>query len=117
MAHWLAELWSYELTVMRSVEEWHGNADALSRRLCIMQECRYCERREARELELRQKVDGSDGPKPACRELQEVDVTQWTENQRRDPDLQPMMLWVEAQQRPPGEEVAAYDQLLAKGSA
>lgn len=64
---------------MHSVEEWHGNTDALSRRPCSMQECGYCERRETRELDLRQKVDESDGPKSDFWKLQEVDVTQWTE--------------------------------------
>lgn len=102
--------------VYAPILSWHGNTDGLLRCPCSMQECMYCERREARELDLRQKVDKSDLPKPDCRELQEVDVTQWTENRRLDPDLQPQMLWVEAQQRLPWEEVAADDQFLAKGS-
>ncbi|KAL2092957.1 hypothetical protein ACEWY4_010269 [Coilia grayii] len=40
------------------------------------------------------------------RELRVVDNTDWLEGQRQDPDLQPVLLWVEAQQRPPWEEVA-----------
>ncbi|KAL1256485.1 hypothetical protein QQF64_012030 [Cirrhinus molitorella] len=70
------------------------------------QECKYCEYTEAQELELSRKVDGNNEPKLVCRELREVDVTQWAEAQRRDPDLQPVILWIEAQQRPPWEEVA-----------
>ncbi|XP_016406721.1 uncharacterized protein LOC107739212 [Sinocyclocheilus rhinocerous] len=50
---------------------------------------------------------GSGGPELVCRELQEVAVTQWVDNQRQDPDLQPVILCVETQQRPPWEEVAA----------
>ncbi|KAL0188675.1 hypothetical protein M9458_015774, partial [Cirrhinus mrigala] len=107
VARWLEELQSYEFTVTHRAGERHGNADALSRRPCSVQECKYCERREARELELSRKADGNDGPEPVCRELREVDVTQWADAQRQDPDLQPVILWMEAQQRPPWEEVAA----------
>ncbi|KAL0147701.1 hypothetical protein M9458_056979 [Cirrhinus mrigala] len=107
VARWLEELQSYEFTVTHRAGERHGNADALSRRPCSVQECKYCERREARELELSRKADGNDGPEPVCRELREVDVTQWADAQRQDPDLQPVILWMEAQQRPPWEKVAA----------
>lgn len=102
MARWLEELQSYEFTVLHRAGAQHSNADALSRRPCSQLECRYCERREAREVELNQE------PEWVCRELQEVDGTEWVRNQRQDPDLQSVMLWLEAEQRPPWEEVAAY---------
>lgn len=60
------------------------NAVALSRLPCGMQECRYWDRREARVYELSQKADGSNGAEPICRGLQEVDVTEWAENQKQD---------------------------------
>lgn len=91
---------------MHRAGERHSNADALSRRPCSVQECKYCEHREARELELSWKVDGNDEPEMVCWELREVDVTQWADTQSQDPDLQPVILWMEAQQRPSWEEVA-----------
>lgn len=107
LARWLEELQSYEFTATHRAGERHGNADALSRRPCSVQECKYCERREVRELELSRTADGNDGLEPVCWELREVETTQWADAQRQDPDLQPVILWMEVQQRPTWEEVAA----------
>ncbi|KAJ8346565.1 hypothetical protein SKAU_G00279660 [Synaphobranchus kaupii] len=52
LARWLEELQCYEFTVTHRAGERHGNADALSRRPCSAEGCRYCDRREAREQEL-----------------------------------------------------------------
>ncbi|KAJ8416125.1 hypothetical protein AAFF_G00381470 [Aldrovandia affinis] len=41
-----------------------------------------------------------------CRELQMVDAAEWRRQQEQDTDLQPMLQWVEVQQRPLVDEVA-----------
>ena len=112
LARWLEELQGCEFTVTHRAGERHGNADALSRRPCHADGCRYCDRRDAREQDLvlgadKWDCEGCEGAVMECRELQVVDSAVWAAEQQRDPDLQPVMLWVEAQQRPPWEEVAA----------
>ncbi|KAJ8385345.1 hypothetical protein AAFF_G00189660 [Aldrovandia affinis] len=41
-----------------------------------------------------------------CRELQMVDAAEWRRQQEQDTDLQPVLQWVEVQQRPLVDEVA-----------
>ncbi|KAJ8358025.1 hypothetical protein AAFF_G00042750 [Aldrovandia affinis] len=41
-----------------------------------------------------------------CRELQVVDAAEWRRQQEQDTDLQPVLQWVEVQQRPLVDEVA-----------
>lgn len=106
LARWLEELQCYEFVVTHRAGERHSNADALSRRPCSADGCRYCDHREAREKEMALWTD-KEGRCEVSRELRVVDNTDWVEGQRQDPDLQPVLLWVEAQQRPPWEEVAA----------
>ena len=113
VARWLEELQEYDFKVEHRPGARHSNADALSRRPCAAEGCRYCERREARELELR--ADGGEEcaavsrvEEVVCRELQTVTDGEWRDEQGRDPDLQPVLLWVEARWRPPWEEVAPF---------
>ena len=110
IARWLEELQEYHFKMEHRPGARHSNADALSRRPCAVDGCRYCDKREARELELR--TDGEECAavrrveKAVCRELQTVTDAEWRDEQERDPDLQPVLQWVEARQRPPWEEVA-----------
>uniref|UniRef100_A0AAQ4RI62 Gypsy retrotransposon integrase-like protein 1 n=1 Tax=Gasterosteus aculeatus aculeatus TaxID=481459 RepID=A0AAQ4RI62_GASAC len=112
LARWLEELQGYEFSVVHRAGERHGNADALSRRPCSEDDCRYCDRREVREQQLvlgpnKRDREECEETVRACRELLVVDNAIWAAEQQRDPDVQPVMLWVEARQRPPWEEVAA----------
>ncbi|XP_064856568.1 uncharacterized protein LOC135559697 [Oncorhynchus nerka] len=118
VARWLEELQPYDFTVVHRAGARHSNADAMSRRPCTADGCRHCERREGRERELRAEegvcatVCRASGP--VCCELQTVDVAEWRQQQGRDTDLQPVLQWVEAQVRPPWEEVTALS-LATKG--
>ena len=49
-----------------------------------------------------------------CRELQARDVAEWRQQQEQDNDLQPVLLWVEAQQQPLWKEVAVLS-TMTKG--
>lgn len=118
VARWLEELQPYDFTVVHRAGARHSNADAMSRRPCTADGCRHCEQREGRERALSAeegvcatvcRVSG-----PVCCELQTVDVAEWGQQQGRDTDLQPVLQWVEAQVRPPWEEVTALS-LTTKG--
>ncbi|KAI4904404.1 hypothetical protein NFI96_007328 [Prochilodus magdalenae] len=52
IARWLEELAPYVFQVEYRAETQHANADAMSRRPCAPNGCRYCEKRDARENEL-----------------------------------------------------------------
>ncbi|KAJ8348852.1 hypothetical protein SKAU_G00274410 [Synaphobranchus kaupii] len=51
VAHWLEQLQGYDFEIRHRAGRLHGNADALSRRPCAAQECRYCSRQEERDQE------------------------------------------------------------------
>lgn len=53
VARWLEELQSFDFQTEHRAEERHTIANALSRRPCAATGCRYCDKREVRERELR----------------------------------------------------------------
>ena len=110
VARWLEELQEYDFKIEHRPGARHSNADALSRRPCAATGCRYCEKREARELERCAEGEECAAVKRieevVCAELQSVTDAEWRDEQERDPDLQPVLQWVEAQRRPPWEVVA-----------
>ncbi|KAJ8356934.1 hypothetical protein SKAU_G00197280 [Synaphobranchus kaupii] len=112
IARWIEELQSYHFSVVHRAGARHTNADALSRRPCAADGCHYCERREAWESELCAEGEacavGHKAGEPVCRTLQVVDADEWRLQQEQDIDIRPVLQWVEAQQRPLWEEVAAY---------
>ena len=70
-----------------------ANTDALSRRPCTLGGCQYCERREARERELR--IEEETCPMheragPVCRGTQMVDAAEWQTQQEQNMDRQPV---------------------------
>uniref|UniRef100_A0A8K9XW62 Gypsy retrotransposon integrase-like protein 1 n=1 Tax=Oncorhynchus mykiss TaxID=8022 RepID=A0A8K9XW62_ONCMY len=87
----------------------HSNADAMSRRPCTADGCRHCELCAEGVCATVCRASG-----PVCCELQTVDVAEWGQQQGRDTDLQPVLQWVEAQVRPPWEEMTALS-LATKG--
>ncbi|KAJ8395185.1 hypothetical protein AAFF_G00036410 [Aldrovandia affinis] len=105
VCRWLEKLADFNFTVEHRAGARHTNADALSRRPCAPGGCRYCEKREARERELREEVKicpEHEGGGPVCRELQVIGAAEWRTQQEQDSDLQPVLQWVETGQRPPG---------------
>ncbi|KAJ0050423.1 hypothetical protein NL108_003631 [Boleophthalmus pectinirostris] len=117
IARWLEELAPYDFKVVYRAGGRHANADAMSRRPCVPDSCRYCEKREAREQELRaEERRGSlcSGDTPICKVAQVHDPPEWRAQQELDPDLQPVLQWVESGQKPQWSEVARFS-LATKG--
>jgi len=111
VARWLEELQAFNFRVEHRAGVRHANADALSRRPCAADGCRFCEKREARERELLEEETGAMEQSVGelmCRALQAVDMAEWKQQQEQDVDLQPVLQWVVARQRPTWEEVAAF---------
>lgn len=76
IARWLEELAPYVCKVQYRAGARYANADAMSRRPCAPDVCRYCEKREAREDELHtegEQCPTHDGGGHVCRVLQILD--------------------------------------------
>ncbi|KAK2899431.1 hypothetical protein Q8A73_012560 [Channa argus] len=80
VARWLEILQEYDFDIQHRPGRQHGNADALSRRPCLLDECCYCRRHEEREL----------GPSAAAvttREGEPFSREQLQQHQEMDPVL------------------------------
>lgn len=77
IARWLEELAPYTFHVEYRAGVRHTNADAMSRRPCASEGCRYCEKREVREVELC--TEGKHDPmlSEVCRATQLVGSAEW----------------------------------------
>uniref|UniRef100_A0AAV2LIB8 Integrase catalytic domain-containing protein n=1 Tax=Knipowitschia caucasica TaxID=637954 RepID=A0AAV2LIB8_KNICA len=119
IACWLEELAPYNFKVEYRAGSRHANEDAMSRRPCALDGCRYCEKREAKEQELR--VEEQAGPLcsgegPICEVAELHDPLEWRAQQELDPDLQPVLQWVESGQRPQwSEEAVTVADTLVEG--
>lgn len=102
VARWIEQLQAFNYSIQHRAGEKHANADALSRRPCAQEGCAHCDRREQKEAEL------SSGSTEQCCTLVPVERTEWRRHQEADPDLCPVLQWLEDQWRPPWEEVARY---------
>jgi len=80
VARWLEEPQAFNLTVEHRAGVNHTNADALSRRPCASDGCRYCERREAGERELREEEEvgaTAQQGEVICRGLHIIGLAEW----------------------------------------
>ncbi|KAJ8332318.1 hypothetical protein SKAU_G00426730 [Synaphobranchus kaupii] len=105
VARWLEQLQGYDFEIRHRAGRLHGNADALSRRPCAAQECRYCSRQEEQDqvspdVAVVQASGDAKGWLPLTpmelREAQEADST-----------LGKVRGWLEAGQRPERSVVSA----------
>lgn len=78
MARWLEEMQSFHFEIVHRPGTQHANADALSRRPCAEAGCTYCDRRDAREMELRGEVTVAE---PTCCSLELVGAADWASEQ------------------------------------
>ena len=111
MARWFEILAPYAPTIVYRPGKEHGNADGLSRRPCLLEQCKYCARREDKEEEqllLRCQLVDTWGKKE-CGNAQ-----------RQDPTLRKVVGWVERRERARPEELEncspeekAYDAMFA----
>ena len=114
IARWIQRLQEYDFEVVHRAGLKHNNADALSRRPCLTNNCRHCDRLETRD----NPANTSVGTAP-CEVLSPFtvnsisslsDIYQYTElreAQLQDPDVKPILEWKESSSdRPSREEVA-----------
>lgn len=104
VARWLETLQAYDFEIQHRAGRVHGNADALSRRPCAAEECRYCWRQEERG-QVVQKVAavharGEGG------EWLALTQEQLKQQQKADSSLRLVSSWLEADRRPDWAEVS-----------
>ncbi len=104
VARWLEILQEYDFEVQHRPGRQHANADALSRRPCLADECRYCGRQEERGL----------GPSSAAVEPSDsggdgepFTTEQLKQQQANDPVLVKVRGWLEARTRPDWQAVSS----------
>ena len=115
-ARWLQELQQFSFTVEHRRGLKHNNADALSRRPCLADDCKHCHRLETKEGLHREEEHGE---YLSCRAagLSEGEVRAWSQEelraaQREDPDLKPLLQWKEAgEDKPPWQTAAPYSEM------
>ncbi|KAI4905005.1 hypothetical protein NFI96_003630 [Prochilodus magdalenae] len=94
MARWLTTLQEYQFQIVHREGKKHNNADALSRRPCSEQTCRYCERLESR-------VE----PQASCARVQRALATPWSPGELRtaqeeDAELKQLRQWLRGRGKP-----------------
>uniref|UniRef100_A0A674P0I3 Gypsy retrotransposon integrase-like protein 1 n=1 Tax=Takifugu rubripes TaxID=31033 RepID=A0A674P0I3_TAKRU len=122
LARWLETLQDYDFEIRHRPGRHYANADALSRRPCEMEQCRYCQRVEDRgtanpTVSALQPLplDDESGPQVSAQTtavndgLETVDLQQLQLDQSQDPVLSRVQDWIETGQRPAWNTVSALD--------
>jgi predicted aspartyl protease len=91
LARWFSELSQYNIEIVHRPGNKCANSDGLSRRPCA-EKCTYCDRRDAREIELNVRN---------VRIQAEID---WIKEQHDDPELLKIIQWKESGNKPPWED-------------
>ena len=116
-ARWIESLQQYDFSVEHRPGVQHTNADALSRRPCLRDTCRHCERLESREWgnKPHDRITGQDVPQVATLALSGPEPTggrSWEnlrEAQLCDPEIKPVLEWMErSKDKPSWEETASH---------
>ncbi|RXN05567.1 Retrovirus-related Pol poly from transposon [Labeo rohita] len=97
VARWLEILQEYDFEVQHRPGRQHANADALSRRPCLTDECRYCSRQEERGLG---PSSASAGPGDSEGDVEPFTTEQLKQQQANDRVLVKVRGWLETQTRP-----------------
>ena len=100
MAGWLQKLQQHNFDVEHRAGKHHGNADALSRRPCDHNGCRYCEKREVKEWQLQEEDYQHSVVSTAGHQVRAVTSDQPCferigQVQRSDPEIRCMTTWLE----------------------
>jgi transposase InsO family protein/predicted aspartyl protease len=101
LARWFSELSQFDIQIVHRPGNKSANADGLSRRPCI-DKCTHCQRRENREEEL------------CVRSIQIQSEFNWSQEQRKDPDLARIIAWKERDVKPCWEEVSGGSPVLKR---
>lgn len=123
MARWFEVLASYDFEVQHRAGRSHNNADALSRRPCVEQECSHCNRIENKESIDRPAEEQQMSRKIICAttrskqrgstpEIISSDILPLKEQQRNDPILKFIIEAKEKSHKPNWEDIAASNNCL-----
>ena len=99
MARWLEALAPCNLKIEYRKGSAHRNADGMSRRPCLEQNCTYCARQEEKAEKARQ---------VEVKRVQLKGDVQWDQEQEKDPDVRRVRQWLEGRTRPDWATVAAF---------
>jgi hypothetical protein len=113
VARWIERLQQYDFTVEHRPGAKHQNADTLSRRPCLQDACRHCDRLES--LEHNTVSDASIATLPQVAAISLGEESRSPEEIRAeqliDEDIQPVVKWMEeSSEKPPWEVIAPYSQ-------
>ena len=105
-ARWLECLQQYDFRIEHRAGAKHGNADALSRRPCLPDSCKHCDR-------LEEKEPSDEVPLSIRRATQQLapvwSVADIQEAQREDSSIGPVVKWLKnSQDRPAKSDVALF---------
>ena len=110
VARWIERLQQYDFSIEHRPGSLHGNADALSRRPCLSDGCRHCDRLEEH---LAPRNDDDSQPQVFKAEVLTFSFPEWSKNrlqdaQCQDEDIGPIVRWFkEESERPSWVEVTS----------
>ena len=117
LARWMQKLGEYDFEVKYRKGSEHGNADALSRRPCFRESCKYCERTEVKsntERSVTNDVDNGESYNVARVQAQASSDTMpdfgiTRQEQLEDPEIRVIVqLMEESEIKPAWEKIASY---------
>ena len=123
IARWIQKLQEYTFSIQHRAGHKHNNADSLSRRPCLEEMCRHCERLECKQGDLESHCNTQVGHNTTPVQKQELNSRQvvsesldsihskqeWLQAQKDDSDIEPIINWMnESPERPQWEVVAPY---------
>uniref|UniRef100_A0AAV2K2W5 ribonuclease H n=2 Tax=Knipowitschia caucasica TaxID=637954 RepID=A0AAV2K2W5_KNICA len=102
VARWLEVLQTYDFDIQHRPGQQHNNADALSRRPCVIAECRYCERQEERDRDKPRVSTATINPPD------DLSSEQLQQQQESDTTLALIRKWLELPRRPEWPAVSPH---------
>ena len=115
LTKWVQKLGQYDFEIQHQKGKMHGNADALSRRLCDEMPCRYCDKRDIQEATICEVMNLSETTtkhviRTTSSQLSNSSESQnFEEAQRQDPEICVIIQLLEKSTKKPfWDEVSSY---------
>lgn len=112
LARWMERLQQYNFVIEHRPGKCHNNADALSRRPCIEMHCQFCtkaETHQAREIIALSTVEAINIEGSFNNDIERLD---WQNLQRRDPELNIVLGWLTAGEKPSWQSIAMHNTII-----
>ena len=122
VARWIESLQQYNFKVEHRPGSKHGNADALSRRPCLQDTCKHCDRLESLE-QAKSSTEGTPSThssfqtpqvatlKLTCTDAESRTTAELRQAQLSDSEIRPVLEWMgRSTNKPPWEDIAPYSQ-------